>query len=121
MMESFGKFLICETRAYLGQRVGDVLTALQSLSDDAPSLGTRQLTNAAEAVVKQIRRILHDRWSDEDTPVLKSLQKVGVALMRGVNTNEPLPEILATATQELETSITNLKQPVNSLATPDEA
>ena len=54
----FKEFLLVEQRAYLGQKIGDILTATQELRDDSKHMGTRDLTRFSEKIVNQIRRIL---------------------------------------------------------------
>ncbi len=115
----FRYFILNETRAALGQKIGDILTALQSLHDDAPNMGSRQLLRAAKGVVNEIRRVLHDAWSDTESPTLKTLQRIGVALMKSIEENEPIGEVLATAVQELQDTQKELGEPVNSLASPE--
>ena len=69
----------------MGNKIGDVLTALHDLVEQGPSMGTRQLMFNVEAVVRQIRGILHTNWSKEEQKYLHVLQKVGVALMKGID------------------------------------
>lgn len=116
----FKKFIINESKAYLSQRIGDILTALQSLQEDATNLGNRQLVRATEGIVNQIRRILRDNWSDEEKNALKTLQKIGVALAKGMDSNEDMSQIIAAATQELQNVSGKMEEPVNALASPEE-
>lgn len=113
----FKDFVLSEANNYLAQKVGDVLSALQSLSSDASNLGNRQLIRAAQGIVKQIRRILHDSWPDEEQATLRLLQKIGVALMRGIDSNEDMRQILATAVQSLEKGSGD--KPLNDLGSPE--
>ena len=115
----FRYFILNETRSALGHKLGDILTALQSLSDDAPNMGSRQLLRAAKGVVNEIRRVLHDTWSDTESSTLKTLQRIGVALMKSIEENQPIGEVLSTAVQELQKSQEELGEPVNNLASPE--
>jgi hypothetical protein len=116
----FRDFLLNENRAYLGQRLGDILNALQDLNDNAQGLGTRQLVSNSENIVNQIRRILHTRWSDREEPHLKTLQKVGVGIMKAIEEKDDLPGVLQSASQEVEQLMGRLDVPANKLATPPE-
>lgn len=111
----FWDFIITEDRRYLGQQLGDILSALQSLASDADNLGNRQLIRGTQGIVSQIRRILHDSWPDSEEHTLKTLQKVGVALAKGIDTNEDLRQVIATSVQILQKSATDLGAPINDL------
>lgn len=119
MIDQFKSFLLNETKHYLGQRSGDILTALQNLQDDSAGLGQRALLRACQGVVNQIRRILHGRWDEEDVQYLKRLQKVGVAIMRAIDENEDLQEVIASSVAEIEKMLDDLQVPINSLGTED--
>lgn len=111
----FKDFLLNEAKHYLGERAGDILTALQNLQQDGTNMGTRALTRACEGIVNQIRRILHGRWDEEDVKYLKNLQKVGVALMKAIEENEDMQQVIASCVSELEGMLDGLQVPINSL------
>jgi hypothetical protein len=113
----FREFLLNEQRAYLGQKVGDILTAVQDLRDDAKSMGSKNLVRYAEKVVNQIRRVLHTHWSREETKHLKALQKVGVALMKAIEERDDLEGTITSASQELEKLSGRLGVPLHQLGT----
>ncbi len=117
---NFRNFLLNEDKYYLGQRVGDVLTALQDLQQNGESMGRRQMTANAQRIVDQIRSVLHSNWSKKEEKYLKSIQKAGVAIARAIEENDDLEEVLPTATKELEQVVSQMGVPVNSLATPPE-
>jgi len=119
-MPKFKEFLICENKFYLGQKAGDLLTAVQSLRDDAPQIGNRAMIRAAQGIVNQIRRILHGRWDDEDVKYLKQLQKIGVAIAKAIDSKENMDEVIASASQELEELLDKLEVPVNALGSEEE-
>jgi hypothetical protein len=108
-------FLLNEEQIYLGQRVGDILAAIQELQEDAPNMGKRHLMRVIKNIVGQIRRILHGSWSFEDEAYLKELQKIGVVLMRGLDNNEELPSLVASATAAMQELSNKIDQPVNKL------
>jgi hypothetical protein len=116
----FTLYLLNEQRAYLGQKLGDILTAVQNLHDDAANLGTRQLTKATDGIVKQIRRIIKDEWPDTELPVLQTLQRVAVALAKAIDENADLKEVVAGAVQELQKASGDLEEPVNNFGSEEE-
>lgn len=119
MIDQFKSFLFNETKYYLGQRAGDILTALQNLQDDSNTLGNRALIRASQGVVNQIRRILHGRWDEGDVKYLKHLQKIGVAIMQAIDEKGDLPEVISSAVAEVEKMLSDLETPVNSLGSED--
>jgi hypothetical protein len=72
---TFKTFLLNEQSAYLGQKIGDILTAAQELRDDSPNMGTRDVIRFSQRIVNQIRRILHSNWAKENRNSLQVLQK----------------------------------------------
>src|SRR3990167_2198109 len=116
----FKYYLMHENRIYLGQKVGDILTAVHGLRDDAKSMGSRNLVKYSEKVVNQIRRILHSNWPKEDHKYLKQLQKVGVALMKAIEEKDDLENIVAGASQELEKLAGKLGMPIHQLGVPEQ-
>lgn len=118
MKNQFKSFLLLEEKVYLGQRIGDVLTALQELTDHAPNMGKRHLIRIIVNIVKQIRRILHGSWTYEEEKYLKELQKIGVALMKGLDDNEDLIQVVSSCTNTCEKLSDKLDTPINNLATP---
>jgi predicted transcriptional regulator len=115
----FKEFLLNENKAYFGQRVGDILNAVQDLDENGKSMGTRQLMRNAEAVVNQIRRILHTNWSKSDEKYLKKLQQVGVALARVLDPKvdkgekDDIYEIIAAAKSQLEQVCDKMGVPIS--------
>jgi hypothetical protein len=120
MINQFKSFLLNESKHYLGQKAGDLLTAIQNLADDASNMGSRSLIHACQGIVNQIRRVLHGRWDEEDVKYLKILQKIGVALMAGIDDNNDLQQILASAVSEMEKMLNDLQMPINSLGTEEQ-
>ena len=117
----FKQFLLNEQQVYLAQKVGDILTATQELRDDARHMGTRDLTRFSERIVNQIRRILHSNWPREEKKYLKTLQKIGVAIMRSIDEKDDLPGTIGGAAAELEKLVGDLGMPIHKLATTDRA
>jgi HPt (histidine-containing phosphotransfer) domain-containing protein len=113
----FRQYLLTEETNYLAQKIGDILSATQSLAQDASNLGTRQLVKSSQRIVDQIRKILHDSWSDKEERTLKELQKVGVAISKAIDSNGDLEEILNTSVEVLQNATEELKSPINNLET----
>lgn len=113
----FRQYLLTEETNYLAQKIGDILSATQSLAQDASNLGTRQLVKSSQRIVDQIRKILHDSWSDKEERALKELQKVGVAISKAIDSNGDLEEILNTSVEVLQNATEELKSPINNLET----
>lgn len=117
----FKQFILNESQAYLGQKVGDILTAVQELRDDAGNMGARDLTRFSERIVNQIRRILHSNWPKEEKKHLVVLQKVAVALMKSIEEKDDLPGTIAGAASSLEKLVADLGVPIHKLAATDNA
>jgi len=117
----FKDFLISENKYYLAQKAGDLLTAVQSLGEDAPNLGNKALIRAAQGIINQIRRIVHSRWDDEDLKYLKVLQKIGVALCKSIDEKEDMAEVIASVQSELEEMLNKMEVPINSVGSEEEA
>ena len=115
----FKQFILNETNAYFGQKVGDILTASQELSDDSKNMGTRDLIRFSERIVNQIRRILHSNWPKEEKKHLLTLQKVAVALMKSIEDKDDLPGTIAGSVSMLEKLVGKLGVPINKLGTDD--
>ena len=98
----FKQFLLTENKAYLDQRISDILGALQDLNDSADNMGARHLVSNAEAIVNQIRRIIHTHWPEQEAPKLMVLQKCGVAVMRAIEEKDDLQSILKSCQSNLE-------------------
>lgn len=111
----FKQFLLNEGQSYFAQKLGDVLEALQDLSDNAKNIGTRQLVRYSEEIVNHMRIILHTHWSKEEEKHLRTLQKVGVAIMRAIEERDDLPEILVSATQEIQKLMGDIGVPMHNL------
>lgn len=111
--------LLTEDKSYLGRRISDILNGVHELDQNAPNIGTRELTNNAEGIVNQIRRILHTNWPRDDRKHLEALQKVGVAIMRSIEEKGDLPTVISNSGNELEKVLGDLGVKVNNLAAPE--
>lgn len=119
-MGEFRRYLLLEQEEFLAQKVGDVLTALQSLDRDSRSAGNRSLIQWSEKIVDQMRKILEGRWSKEEEPHLKKIQKAAVALAKAIENNDKMPDVIASAKTELESLQKKLGVPLHNLGSVDE-
>ena len=109
----FTLYILNETKTHLSQKIGDILSALQNLHDDADHLGTRQLLKASQGIVNQIRRVIHETWPDTEMDSLQILQKIGVALSKAIDENTNLKDVIASSVEELQQASGG--HPVNDL------
>lgn len=111
----FKDYILLENRVYLGSKMGDILTALQELRDDAKGMGSRSLVRYSEKIVNQIRRVLHTHWPKDELKFLKPLQKIGVAMMKAIEEREGLEGIIAGGAGELEKVLSKMGVPINKI------
>lgn len=116
---NFKQFLLNENKAYLGQKVGDILTSLKEINADSKTMGSRDLVRFSERIVNQIRRILHSNWSKEEKQYLLKLQKIAVAIMKAIDEKNDLPGIIASSTTTMEKLVADLGVPIHKFASPD--
>jgi len=123
----FKDFLLNENHAYLGQRIGDILNAIEDLDENGKSMGMRQVMRNAEGVVNQIRRILHSSWPKNEHKTLRKLQKAAVSLARVLDPEKKKEEgddiytIVASVKGELEKLSGKMGVPVNNKQSPEQA
>ena len=117
----FKDFLLNESKFFLAERLGDLLSALQDLIQNVDGMGLRQLSANSERIVNQMRRILHSNWSKKEEKYLKNLQKAAVALAKAIEDKQNLPDVLPAIVGELEGVLAKMGQPVNSMAGTEEA
>lgn len=115
----FKEFLINEQQAYLAQKVGDILTAVQELSNDAPAMGARDLVQYTQQVVNQIRPILHSSWPREEKRHLLTLQKVACNLAKAMKDKGDLPGKISGSAAALEKLVADLGVPINKIMSDD--
>lgn len=114
-MEQFKKFLLLEQEQFLAQKIGEVLTALQSLEEDGTNLGNRQLLRNAENIVNYMRKIISSQWSKEELGYLKRIRKVAVALAKAIDSNADMRDVITNAKNELENLQKDLGLPINRM------
>jgi predicted Rossmann fold nucleotide-binding protein DprA/Smf involved in DNA uptake len=115
-MSEFKQFLLNESVEYLAQKIGDVVTAIQSLEEDSKSLGNRQLLRSSDVIVSQIRQILSGKWSQQELKYLKELQKCGVAMAKAIEGKEDMVQVLSEIRASIESLVSKMNRPINTLA-----
>lgn len=98
----FKDYLLQEDKAFLDQRLSDILSAIQDLNDSSDNMGVRHLVSNAEKIVKQIRRTVHTHWPEKEESRLKTLQKCGVAIMKAIEEKDDLQGVLKSCQENLE-------------------
>jgi hypothetical protein len=111
----FKEFLLNEQQAYLAQKVGNILTAIQELKDDAKSMGSRDLQAFTLAIVGQMRNVLHSSWPREELKFLKRIQKLAAALMKCIEDKGDLPGTVVGVASDLEKLVADMGVPINKL------
>jgi hypothetical protein len=109
---SFKDYILNEANAYFGERIGDLLNAVQDLVDNGSSMGTRQLVKKSEGIVNQIRRVLHTNWSKKEEKSLEKLQNIGCAISRAIEEKDDLINVLTSIKGNLEELSADLGMPV---------
>jgi hypothetical protein len=64
---------------------------------------------------------LHSHWPPEEAKNLKTLQAIGVSLMKSIADKENLPETIENVSLALEKLVSDLGVPINKLAVSDVA
>jgi uncharacterized protein YbcI len=111
----FKSFLLNEEKAHLGHKLGDVLTAVQSLQDDLGGIGVRQTAKLCEEIVNQLRKILHGQWTVRQSQHLKMVQKIAVALMKAIDEKDDLKQIVPMIGQSLQDLLGEIGTKVNDI------
>lgn len=121
MSLTFKDFLLNEQQAYLAQKVGNILSAVQDLKNDAKTMGSKNLNAFSNEIVVHIRNILHSSWPKEQEKHLKNLQKMAVALMKCMDDKGDLPSVISTVSSGMEKLVADLGTPINKLVPTEPA
>ena len=121
MSLTFKDFLLNEQQAYLAQKVGNILSAVQDLKNDAKTMGSKNLNAFSNEIVVHIRNILHSSWPKEQEKHLKNLQKMAVALMKCMDEKGDLPSVISTVSSGMEKLVADLGAPINKLVPTEPA
>jgi len=118
-MNKFENFLLNEDKNYLGNKVSDVLSALQDIQGDIDNLGSRHLSKLSESIINQIRIILHSNWNLKNIKYLKELQKIGVFIAKTIEEKGDLKQTIPAATKALEELAGKIGTKINDLTAPE--
>jgi hypothetical protein len=111
----FKDFLINEQQNILSQKIGSVLSALQTLNDEISNLGTKDKNSYIDRISSDIRTILRSNWPKEESAYLTVLQKIAVAMKKTVNERGDIEELLPNVIEELSDLLEKMGSPVNTL------
>lgn len=118
-MINFKNFLINESKTILGNKVGDILSAVNELEDDFDNMSPRHLIRVAESIVNQIRRILHNQWNSDNFKHLHKLQAIGVAIMKTIDEKGDVKQVLRQTGEELSRLTKILGVKINHIEVPE--
>ena len=115
---NFKQFLLMEDAKDLANHIGDIYSALQSMSETPLKRNTASIV-ATKSIVSQIRKIVRTIDSKEHKEYLEKLSNIGVMLMKSVDgTNEiSLEDSLEKATSAIRALKDKLGSPINDLGT----
>jgi hypothetical protein len=113
-------YLLNENKYYLGEKIGDLLSAMQELKSNRDGMGTRQILYNSQKLVNQMRKIIHSNWTKKEQKWLEELQKMAIALCKAIDENDNLNIILDNCTTALEDLINKMEVPINNLASQDQ-
>jgi hypothetical protein len=117
----FKSFLLNENKAYLVERIGDILNAIQDLNQNSDGMGVRQLITQSQTIVNQMRRIIHTHWPDSEKDKLKTLQKCGVAIMKTIEEKGDLRSVLSSCEAAVANLVGEEDTPINNIGTEQES
>jgi hypothetical protein len=82
----FKDFLLIENKVLLYERIGDILNALQDLSENFKSLGRRRSTEAAKNIVNVIRSniLQYNKWPGSEINNIKVVQSCALAIIKSI-------------------------------------
>lgn len=118
MQNSFKQFLICENEQFLAVQMNDVLDDLQNLQDEINNIGTKNLVKTSQLIANNIRNIIKSHWEISTNKPLVSLQKCGVAILKGIQEKSDLKDVIPSLIEEIQKAISQMKEPVNRIASP---
>jgi len=111
----FKEFLINENVAYMGEKLGDILNALQELVTNGKAVGDRQLRKNCEQIVNQLRQMIRTKWQDKQKMFLPELQSIGVSIMKAIDDKDDLVSVLQDSASHIQDILSKLGTPINNL------
>lgn len=114
----FKQFLIIENEQFLALQTNDILEDLKNLKDEIENIGTKNLVKTSQLIANNIRNIIKSHWEISTDKPLLSLQKCGVAILKAIQEKSDLKDIIPACIEEIEKTISQMKEPVNRIASP---
>ena len=111
----FKEFIIKENSSYFGQKISNILSAIQDLNETLSTMGTKHIVSNSQSIVNQIRRIIHTKWTDKEERDLLVLQRCAVAIMRAIEEKDDLKSILQACEQQMEEVLSRYDVPINNI------
>jgi len=118
-MKSFKQFMLNESKQFFASQCGDILNAIQNLEEESEYIGTRNLVRYSQNIANNIRNLIHSHWTDDLVLHLEELQKVGVAILKGIEESSNLLETIKSARSILEELVKKLGMPINDVGVPE--
>lgn len=118
-MKNFKEFILNENKQFFADQCGSILNSIQNLEEEAEHIGTRNLVRFSQSIANNIRNLIHSHWIDDLEDHLKSLQKVGVAILKAIEETSELLETIKSAKTILEELIKKLGMPINDVGVPE--
>lgn len=116
---NFKYFLINEQQNILAQKIGDVLSALQTLNDDLSNLGSKDKNTYSDRISSDIKSLLRKNWPKEEIKYLGKLQAVAVAIKKTIEERGSLEDLLPNVIEELQNILEDMGAPINTLVPTD--
>jgi|LakMenEpi03Aug12_release.lakeMendotaPanAssembly.Ray.scaffolds.fasta_scaffold576038_1 hypothetical protein len=116
----FKDFLLNENKVLLYQRVGDILNALQDLSENFKGLGRRRSTDAAKNIVNAIRSSIlqYNKWPNSEINNIRKIQSCAFAIMKSVEESiedNDLEIVINKCIKILQKMVSESETPINNL------
>lgn len=116
----FKDFLLIENKVLLYERIGDIVNALQDLSQNFKSLGRRRSTEAAKTIVNSIRSniLQYNKWPSSEINNIKVIQSCAVAIIKSIEESieeNDLETVINKCIKILQNLISKSDTPVNQL------
>lgn len=106
------KNFLNEDNNYYNVKIGDILNALQNISQDIGVLDKKSSETALVSVVNQIRPLLKNNINKNYAPIL---QKIAVFIMNGLEKNTDLKLIVDSCIESLSSVLSKSKLPIDKL------
>ena len=116
---NFKLFLLNENKSDLGLKLGNIINAIDDLSQDIDKKG-QKLNVFADDIIARVKAILRSDWPSELSQYLKQIRNALIVICKSMDgSNEmPLPEALKIFLKQLKKISENLGSPITDVGTP---